>query len=91
MSTGTAAPLTGYTARMTVKRNQVDDDDDAIFQATGSTPDATGIITFAITKDNTLQQPGTYYYDIQLISGNDIKTVVKDEFVITWDVTRATS
>lgn len=93
-STGAAVNITGYTPYLTVKRNPVDDDPEAIFQILGTlTTPTSGVCTFDITKFQTTIQPGTYYYDITLYDASDnVKTVVPtDKFIIDWDVTRKNS
>jgi len=93
-STGAVVNITNYTPYLTVKRNPVDDDPEALFQILGTlTTPASGICTFEITKFQTTIQPGIYYYDITLFDANDnVKTVVPtSQFIIEWDVTRKNS
>jgi hypothetical protein len=91
-SDGSVMDLTSYTAKLSVKREQYDNDADALFILSGtiSSP-TTGVCTFAVTTANSDQRPGTYYYDIQVVNGTTIKTVAAGKFIIQWDVTRATS
>jgi|GEM_PF-1921178 len=91
-SDGSVMNLTSYSAKLTVKREPYDADADALFSSAGTiSAPTTGVITFAISYTNSDQRPGTYYYDIQLINGSIIKTVVSGKFIVSWDVTRATS
>jgi hypothetical protein len=91
-STGAVVNITGYTPYLTVKRNPVDDDADAVFQILGTlvSSGTGGVCTFAITEEQTTIQPGTYYYDITIYdASSNVKTVVPtNKFIIDWDVTR---
>jgi len=92
LSDGTVMDLTNYSAKLTVKRQPYDADADALFILTGTiAAPTTGVCTFAVTLTNSDQRPDTYYYDIQVVYGSTVKTVVADKFIIQWDVTRATS
>ena len=90
-SDGSVMPLTGYAAKMSVKREQYDNDADAVFTLTGVVTEATGICTFTVTTSNSDQRPGTYYYDVQVVKTSTTKTVASGKFIIQWDVTRSTS
>ena len=90
-SDGSVMPLTSYTAKMSVKREQYDNDADALFVLTGSVTAGSGLCTFSVTTTNSDQRPGTYYYDVQVVNGSIVKTVASGKFIIQWDVTRATS
>ena len=93
-STAAAVNIAGFTPWLTVKRNPADDDVDALFQIKGTlvSSGTTGICTFAITSAETTTIPGTYYYDIELTDGTNVKTVVPTSgFIIKWDTTRTTA
>ena len=83
----TAFNLTGYTMLMTAKENKTDADP-GIFQntATISSP-LTGIGSIAISKTNTAQTVGEYFYDVQVSDGTNVFTVVSDIFSIQQDIT----
>ena len=71
-----------------------DDDLDAVMQITGTiSAPTTGVCTFAITKVQTTQFTGDYYYDVEVYktSPADVKTVVAGKFTIIWDVTRTSA
>lgn len=85
--------LTGYTMKMSVKKNKDDPDSEAIFTSTAtiSTP-ATGVGVFGLTVANTTQTPGDYWYDVQIAtaSSTSVYTVITPtKFTIGYDITRA--
>jgi len=48
-----------------------------------------GLVSFTPTALDTDLSPGTYYYDLQVIDAeSNIRTVVKDKWKITQDITK---
>jgi len=86
-SDGDAFDLTSYAMVMTVKENKTDADP-GIFQSTAtiSTP-TSGVGVFTITKTNTAQTVGDYFYDVQISDETNVFTVAFDIFSIQQDVT----
>lgn len=92
-SNGNAINLTGYTARMYIKRSVTATA--AILQLTTEngrisipTP-SNGGIDFVIADEDTAALFGTYCYDIELVSaGGEVYRVSQGKFVINPEVTR---
>ena len=88
---GTALNVTGYSFIMTIdERLNPPDETTQIAQITGDlvTP-SSGIIEFAPTSGDADQEPGTYYYDIQMTDGDGkLTTLAKDEYIFTQDITK---
>lgn len=54
----------------------------------GHTSPTAGVTTFTLTNLETAVTPGTYYYDVEYVSGTSVvKTFVVGEFVIVPEVT----
>ena len=90
-STGNPLPISGYSFTMTVnaERNPSATDTPE-FAVVGSIVDATaGEVSFTPTEANTDIDPGTYWYDVEMVddSGN-VRTIAKDKFIITMDITK---
>jgi len=89
-ATGLPMNLTGMTGKLTV--TSIKDPPDAttkVFDVTGvltGTP-TDGIMNFTPTSANTANT-GKYYYDIQISGTGYVRTVVKDQFIITQDNTK---
>lgn len=88
--TGAVVDLTNCTLTLTLnsERNPTDATTQ-IFQITGVVDNpATGVATFTPTTEM-VNRVGLYYYDIQLIDGNGIiRTLVKDVYQFTQDITK---
>lgn len=89
-STGQPLNLTGATLILTV--DTLVDPPDAttkIFALTGtlSATPADGTVSFTPTSANTATV-GQYWYDVQLAQGGTVRTVVKNRFTITQDITK---
>lgn len=87
---GTVADLSGCSFKMTLntQRNPVDDTTE-VYQLVGivSSP-ATGVVEFAPDASQA-DQVGLFYYDIQMVDGNNIKrTLVKDVYMYEEDITK---
>lgn len=89
-ATGAPLDLTGATLTMTVDA-LVDPPDDTtkIFALTGtlSATPADGTVSFTPTSANTATV-GVYWYDVQLVQGGTVRTVIKNRFTITQDITK---
>lgn len=90
--TGTAIDITGWTVTFTIKNNYNDSDSDAIYQQiiTTHTSPTQGKTTISI-PDATSEtfDTKTYLYDIQTVSdATVVKTILKGDFKVAWDVTR---
>lgn len=90
-STGAIYDLTGYTAKMTVKKTASKPDSTALISITGViTSPESGVITFtALPSITETWAPGNYVYDVQIVneSTSSVLTVVKDRFIVLEDVT----
>ena len=89
--------ITGWTVYMTVKVSLFEaDDTDAVISKTVTSHTSPTLgqteITFTSTETDNLT-PGTlYYYDIQIKTDDDmIKTIMKGQLNVLYDVTRRTS
>ena len=89
-TTGQPLNLDGATLTLTVD-TLVDPPDDTtkIFSLTGtlSATPADGPVSFTPTSANTATV-GVYWYDVQLAQGGTVRTVVKQRFTITQDITK---
>jgi len=92
-----AIDLTGATVYLTVRKNQdVGDlaDSEAIIaqQYTSISNPTAGIVTITITRTELIQTVGEYYYDIDIKqANNDVLTVLKGVFTITYKSANRTS
>ena len=83
--------LTGYSALMTVNSEQFPTDASNQLWQTAGALDAdptTGIVVFTPSTSDTDQDPGTYFYDVQITNGVTIRTVVKSTLDIKQDITK---
>lgn len=82
--------LTGATFKLTVDtRKDPTDGTTKVFDVVGvltATP-IDGKVSFTPTTVNT-GTIGKYFYDVQMTTGANIRTVVKDTFTITMDITK---
>lgn len=91
--TGTRLPIdiTAATITLTVDaaRNPSDETTKK-FSLAGILDDdpTTGVVTFTPTTTNNDISPGTYYYDIQMTQGTTVRTLEKDEYIITQDLNK---
>ena len=92
-SEGAAFDLTDYTMRFTVKDKPKDPDSLAKIGPTDATiaSPATGIGIIAVSVTDSDLKAKSYVYDIQITDATHNYTIVKDNFVITEDVTKETS
>ena len=89
-TTGLPVSLAGATLKLTV--TTIKDPPDAttkLFDVAGvvDADPTTGIVTFKPTTANTAVI-GKYFYDVQLTSGTDVRTVQKAKFDIVQDNTK---
>lgn len=91
--TGTAVNVTGYTARMQIRKTA----EASAFLLECTTENgrialggAAGTITFSVSAADTAALPsGTFRYDLELISGGGIVTkLLKGDVVVAQEVTR---
>ena len=89
-STGLPVSLNGATLKMTVTTiENPPDNTTKLFDVDGvvDADPTTGIVSFKPTVSNTAAI-GNYWYDIQLTSGTDVRTVQKAAFNIAQDNTK---
>ena len=90
---GAAVDITGFTVTMTIDcRERPDDVTTQLYELVGTlvTP-ASGIVDFKPSALQADQEPGTYYYDIQLIDGaSDVETVCVGVYVYVQDIGKST-
>ena len=87
--------ITGYTLFFTAKAalpTGSDDSDAAIeVEVTEHTDPENGITVIPLSATDTNITPGTYYYDIQLVSGDNVISIPPRKLIVGYDVTRRTS
>ena len=82
--------LTGSTFKLTVDTlKDPPDNTTKVFEVAGvlSTTPTDGVVSFTPTALNTAVV-GKYYYDVQMTTGANIRTVIKSTFAITMDITK---
>lgn len=86
---GNAIDITGDTVYFTVKKNLADANVDAEIykEITSHTDPTNGQTTISLTASDTDLDPGQYYYDIQRVSGSEVKSTYKQLFIVDQDVT----
>jgi len=93
-TSGTAIDISGYKFWITIKTNESDSDVNAIVQNTSTAPAGStdGKITLTLSKTDTDQTAGDYYYDIQMMDlSNSVYTLFKGIVTIETAITGATS
>jgi hypothetical protein len=85
-----AVDITGYTFTMTIDTlKNPPDDTTKVFVVDGAITDAAGgLVSFTPTSVDNDQDPKSYYYDVQMVSGAVVRTIVKDKYIITQDITK---
>lgn len=87
-----AIDITGYTFVLTVSSEENPSDDTGKkFSIAGVLDDdpTTGKVYFTPTATNTDMDPAEYFYDVQMIDGDsNVRTIVKNKFVIVQDITK---
>jgi len=92
-ATGTALDLTGYTLPVLAVNSEATPVDitNQLFTVSGviDADPTTGRISFSPTTTDSDQNPGTYFYDAQIIDPNSGKlTFVAGEFTIEQDIAK---
>lgn len=91
-STGTAINITGYSARMQVRRKAASNNSYlSLSSSSGITlGGAAGTVAIAISSASLAQVPaGNYVYDLELVSGAGVVTkLISGDFIVTGEVTR---
>ncbi len=95
-SDGVALDLTGGTVFFTVNANSSPSDDSAAVvskDVTSFAAPTTGVATITLAAaDTTSVTPGTYWYDVQFVSGaGAVTSLPKEKFIIRSDITRRTA
>jgi len=91
-STGTAVNLTGYTARMQLR--EITESGTVILSLTTensriSLGGSAGTVTLTIlAADTTTMSPGSYVYDLELITGATVYRLVQGTATVSAEVTR---
>lgn len=99
-SNGDPINLTGYTARMQVRRT-VDEGGDPIIELTtgagitlGDPTPTDGVVLLEISADDTADLPATpsdrkWRYDLELVpAGGEVRRLIMGKFVVSLEVTR---
>lgn len=76
--------LSGYTAKMTVKKNAALDSSDPIIESTGLI-DGLNVV-FSLTATDTAIAVGLYMYDVVITNGTNVYTVAQDRLQISESV-----
>ena len=89
--TGSVVDLAGSSLKMTVDRkSNPSGEGTKLFSCNGvldTTQPPTGKVTFTPTSSNT-STAGIFYYDIQMTKGTTVRTIEKDTFTISQDITK---
>lgn len=90
-SAGTVIDITGYSFKLTVNSSKEPTSTSGqLMQVTGVITDApAGTVEFSPTADQADQEPGKYYYDIQMTTDTaKIQTIVTGAYVFKQDITK---
>ena len=94
-SGGTSYDISNMTLWFTIKTNEDDPDASAVLQDNVTFPadtnSANGIGYLTIAASSTDINPGTYYFDFQLVNGTTVTTLGKGTVSIIQDITVSTS
>lgn len=88
---GTVINLTGYTARMQLKRKHQDVDPEFTLTTENSriTIDGTaGKVTLNIAAGDTALLTGKYVYDLELVNGSYVDRILQGEITLDREVTK---
>jgi hypothetical protein len=84
-SNDAAFDLTGYTAKLTIRKSKTSA---IVLQIDGTiNSPLLGVIIFDITKEQMNLTPLEYVYDMQITNGTNVKTLKDSTFKIIQDVT----
>lgn len=87
----TPVDITNYTARLTVNAvKDPSDSDTPLFEITGTIDDAPGgVFVFEPSEAQADQEPGKYYYDVELTTpAGKIVTVAKGTYQFKQDISK---
>lgn len=90
-STGTAVNVTGYTARMQLRRDATSATAEHSFTSSDSIAlgGSAGTVTLTIAATTTANMTSRYYYDLELISGSSVVyKLLKGIFTVQPEITR---
>jgi len=85
--------LTGYTAKMHLKRKYTDETEEfALTTENGriTLGGTAGTVTLSIPATNTDDLNGKYRYELKLISGSYVKSLIEGEITISPEITKLT-
>jgi len=85
-ATGDPIDFTGTTVTLTVSTRR-DGRGVDLFTLTPDALDATGALDFQPSATDTDLPVGTYYYDLEWVYGSSTRTLVKDVFVVSEQIT----
>jgi len=88
---GAAINLTGFTARMELKRNKSDEQEVLTLTSTSGIVlgGAAGTIAITITADQAIELSGEYFYDLRLVNGSEVTYLMQG--VINFDAPKVTT
>lgn len=87
---GVAVDLSGYTAKLSISTLKNPAPTDVpVYTLTGAIPNpADGKVYFSPSSLQAKQEPGTYYYDVQLTTNTgEIVTIAKGTYKFLFDIT----
>jgi len=90
-SNGQLLDITGYTFKLTLNREKnPKDTTKQVYQIAGTILDATnGVVEFAPTAEQADQDPGVYWYDVEMIDASGRKrTILEGKYTFTQDITK---
>ena len=90
-SAGALINLTGYTARMDLRRKPTDTSASLSLTTANSRivlGGALGTITLSISATDTAGLTGVYVYDLELVNGSNVKRLLQGQIQIDLEVTK---
>lgn len=89
-SSGSPQDITGSTVKMTLdERKAPPDATTLVLELTGTlTNPSAGEVTFTWTALNADQEPGSYWFDIELTSGSVVQTLVVGKYTFIQDISK---
>ena len=81
---GTPIDISGYSARLAIKRNYKDQAPLKVIQGPGATVDGpNGVITFHMTGvESRVVTPGPGFYDVDLIAGDEVVRLLSGSVIV---------
>lgn len=93
MSNGVPVDVAGLSAKLSVNPNKTpDDESEQLFEITGiqSSPTTLGYFDFTPSAPQALQEPDTYFYDVQVTdSFSKPVTIAEGQWMVEADITDA--